>query len=349
MRRVTLKNPSDMEKTLQQKPKRKGTKTNNSFKVVLPFGKKNITNMEEGKRKKKIASPVNKTPPLYSSTPKPGQKPIPFPVSIPIPLSTGQPFFEKELMIVLERVKVPPSVAVQKSTVQSEVKKQDPPMKKKGTKLPSERFPLRKKQPNRRQKNQTSKDPVVVREANITTQIPSEILKTFGISSPLSRIASPSRSSKKTNSVLIETPPRTSTASSSMDCADHTASLEATSTSLSDDGFVPNSCPATPTYGHLGLSLQPNLILSNILEQDGMQLANVSSSSLVDPLETLPQKISSPVVEFNTLSSHCELLYGLAERLFLKPDVYNLDELSFNNSDVRLIAVTPSSVKFSEF
>lgn len=329
-----------MKKSLKQKPKRKVT--NSSIKVVLPISKRNISKMNEEKAKKKIISPVNKTPPLYSSTPKPVQKRLP----LPIPLSAGKPYFEKELVIVLERVKVdqgvPFIVSAQETTVEPCIKKQKLKQTRKVKKSSPQRSVLfRSRSSSRQNKQQTKESSIAGCETNITTQIPSEILKNFGISSPLPRYTSPVRSLKSNNPVLIETPPGTSAAGSSTDC-DHIELNGASVTSLSDDEFLPDSThQANSTCAELGLTVQTNLVMSNILEQDGMQSANTSITSLVDPLETSPEKTISPAIELVPPSTHCELLYGLAERLYLQPDVYNLDELSFSNPDVRVIAVNP--------
>lgn len=339
-----------MGKTLQQKAK--SSVKNKPLKVVLPFSIRSPTFtvplMERGK-KKKIASPLAKAAPLHSSTPKP--KPVQKP--IPIPLTAGQPYFEKELVIILERLDdkqvkvcdtVPSPVVLQKTTNKSDEKKQKPKKESNVAKSAPQSSVQSRSKSIRGQKNQRTKDPSIAEcEANITTQIPSEILKNFGIPSPHSRFASPMRPpSKSSSTVFMETPPRTSTTSSSVNFVDQSLSNTASLSSLSEDEmFLPDSPhhQATATHSQLGLSLQPNLVLSNILEQDGTPMANVSNSSLVDPLETLSPKSCSTAVQHGTLSTHCESLYGLAERVYLKPDTYRLDELSISSPDIRLIAV----------
>lgn len=323
------------------------------LKVVLPFRKTKTPSkspkIQQLKLKKKQKATKNlssliKTPPLHSSTPKPIQKSV----SLPAPLLNCNrfnlattPLLEKELRIVLERIQVDNPIqsklTVEKAVPRS-VKKQRPKEIKKHSKETLTVSTESLVAPNRISKVQERKETSVSTcESYITTQIPSEILENFGIFSQTSKQSSPTRSRIKNTSDLIETPPRTSITCDSVNCVDPCVSNEASAIS-SDESFVPD-LDNQETQTQLLPTSKPKTGLNNFLEHHENPTPNVYNTSQGDSLTNQCNKVSLPRIELGIVSTHCELLYGLVERLYFKPETYHLDELNGNSPDVRLIAV----------
>ena len=172
-------------------------------------------------------------------------------------------------------------------------------------------------------------------DSTIATQIPSDVLETFGIMSP-KRMSTPTRPAS--SCANLETPPPTSSECTSFNFAEHpfctTASLHdcmmSTRTQLPDSSIDFGVKVVVP--------LDPATRNSN--EEEETSMISVSSTSQLDPLETGLQT-SNLKMELGTISTHCEFLYGLVERLYSKPPVWSLHELKIGNTSIRTIAVCP--------
>lgn len=355
-----------MSKSPNLKPKRTGKLAGKPLKVALSFSKtsphKSPQESENvgDKTSNKILgirsiSPksLSKTPPLHSSTPKPTRNAVPTPVSfsgVPYQQKSGQLHLTKHLVVVLERIKiqdyVPAEVRIGQHLNKSVLKKRKPETKKASIPLQDERAFA---SPQQASKNNGRKEtPVKGSDGSILTTIPSEALKNFGLLNQQSKLSSSMRSPTKSDkSVIIETPPRTSTACSSV--ADQSLTHDEVS---SDNCEPPDYLGNVPSAADLDVAeaTVPILLQNNVLEQDIARLTNVSVSSQADPLETAPQLPTihtlGSTMEQEHISSHCDYLYGLNERVYSKPDIFHLNELHFSNSDVRRIA--PYSLKLHE-
>lgn len=348
-----------MSKSPNLKPKRTGKLSGKPLRVALSFSKKTPRKSSQesdnvgGKMANKILgikpiSPksISKIPPLHSSTPKPGRNPVSIPVSVsavPCQQQSGQLHLTKQLVVVLERVKiedyVPEKVCIGKTLDQAIPKKQK--CCKKKASIPSKNgtsFGSPRKANNNIVRQETF---AKGSDGSILTTIPSEALENFGLLTRQPDFSSPVRSSTKSDtSIIIETPPRTSTACSSAD--DRSLTRNEMS---SDNGGIPDylgNLPSTTDSEVVEASV-PILLQSNVLEQDIVRLTNVSGSSQTDPLETALQplvlKNSGTMMEKGHVGTHCDYLYRLNERVYSTPEIFHLRELLFSNSDVRLIAV----------
>lgn len=160
---------------------------------------------------------------------------------------------------------------------------------------------------------------------NITTQIPSDILENFGI---IAGNKSPIRNA------IPETPPHTSPATS----GSHRGTTDqmhpcddATSTSSTE---IPEFI--VPMPGNFDTEA------SAIQAPFSCAYAPLPTANQPDPLDTAPSSSTTPVsgISISTsISAHCDLNYGLTERLYKAPKVYRLHELVFYSADVRRTAV----------
>ena len=135
------------------------------------------------------------------------------------------------------------------------------------------------------------------------TSIPCDALKELGIEYPPE-----SNCNRIRKQVAPDTPPNTSPASnSSNQAADH--------------------MDVTTDYVQVNLAA-PNVSL-------------VSSTSQTDPLDTAAASTSLVTANIGprVVISHCDLNFGLTERLFKPPKTYPIGELSYYSGDIRRLAV----------
>ncbi|XP_057375008.1 uncharacterized protein LOC130695965 [Daphnia carinata] len=349
-----------MSKSPNLKPKRTGKLAGKPFKVALSFSKKSPYKLPQESEVGDASShkilgirsispkSIGKTPPLYSSTPKPTRNAVPIPVSfsgVPCQQKSGQQHLTKNLVVVLERIKIQDYISAEarlgKPLNQSVLTKQKQEKKKSSVLLQDESAFVT---PQEASKNNGRKEtPLKGSDGSILTTIPSEALESFGLLNRQPRLSTPKRSpTKSDNSVIIETPPRTSTACSSVD-----------DQSLTHDGVSSDNCEPPNYLGNVPSTTDLDVAEAILLQSsahDTDRLLDASSSSQDDPLETAPQPPTihtlGSIMEQDHVSSHCDYLYGLNERVYSKPDSFQLSELHFSNSDVRRIA--PYSLKLHE-
>lgn len=290
-----------------------------------------------------IKVPVGKKfiPPKHSSTPKPKENTAIKPATPDILGKRLSKFQMKDCVVLVERLKkedMPVKAFAEKSTVNSVQKKPKGQQKKKEEKK-TPRIPT----PDAVSVNKNSsvingrkEQPTNECENTFVTTIPSEALKSFGLMSCQlePRLTKSIESSPLSEaSILIETPPRTSTACSS--AGDHSASH-----TESCDGSTVNDAEFPTTVARSLEASAPILFQSNNIES--VDRLNASSSSQPDPLEMGPQDRSSRI-NCLPVGVHCDYLYGLNQRMNCKPDIINLHELDFSNPDLRLVAVSKCS------
>lgn len=337
-----------MGRSPQLKPKRATKPRSNSLKVDIKFGKKTPVKRSTSKINHlgadQIPTPAVNPLPLHCSTPKPQPK-----ASQPnnsIQTSTTQLLGDKKLMVVLERIRIedyiPPKLtgrAKPKAALQPKVAKVK--LVKAGQTYP------RKIATKKSKLTKLKEAAPCLSETSVTTQIPSEVLHNFGIlSDQQTCLHSPTRSNVSLSKTAhIETPPQTSTACSSHNSDDNI--LNHTSPSSEDEQSL---LPAfsVPVPSTLLQAIQPSksnhLLYDLYLEP--VPLANVSSTSQRDPLDTR-HLVHEPDAESSPVSVHWELLFGLKERLYQKPAVYHLDELTLSCLDIRKIAVSRNIICLS--
>ncbi len=322
---------------IQQKRSSKGTSKPLQVAIAFPMkGKQDSPEKRNHVSEGMIKVPVgNKfVPPKHSSTPKPKQNSIIKPVPSSNILDKHPSEFQtRNCFVLLERLKeedLPIKASIEKAKVNSIEKKSKGQLKKKEEATveipPPENISCAK---NSSARNGKKGKPTNENENNFVTTIPSEALKSFGLLSCQSEPHTTRSSPLSDRSLLIETPPRTSTACSSV--GDHSASH-----TESCDGTVAND-PECPTTVSRSLEASaPILFPSNNIENVDL---NASSSSQDDPLEMGPQD-RSPKTNWLPVDVHCDYLYGLNQRMNCKPDIINLQDLDFSNPDVRLVAVS---------
>lgn len=300
---------------------------------------KSINNKNFKIRRMKSPSKLQSTPPLYSSTPKPMRKTVSLPT---LPDSTvAASAMEKDVRIVLDRSIVDEYMKNQqvfrkpaakpRAARKSEPKATLP--KKPGRPRAAKKIPT----PPKEKKQLTSfrsfsQDPSLAdvrssvsedftqprdAESHITTQIPSDILENFGIvaaQSPSRRcLAGP------------DTPPHTSPASSSYRAADRfTSDAASTGSDHSSEFHFPEAQFET------GLA-STSLIIPN------SYIPHISSTIQDDPLETISPAVNGAM---GPITNHCDLNYGLNERLYKSPKLYHLEELAYCSVDIRRTAVS---------
>ena len=142
---------------------------------------------------------------------------------------------------------------------------------------------------------------------------------------------------------LLDTPPPTSTCSSSKAAASQRA-YDLSDVDSVQSCLLPDSSeyPAEVLTSPLDLISgdNPDLVGDNI-----QAVFNVSSTTQVDPLNTSSHDSSLTEVYETTefydfVTTNCDLLFGMNERLHSFPEIYNLDQLKFSNATVRRIAVS---------
>lgn len=329
-----------MEKGGKAKENQGAKRKSNPLKVAIPFPKGKAPVAKKNRVVvKKPGAKLTKNPikppaltlrspsarlhqPLCSSTPKALPKPIPLPSLTAGPSNApvnGTIQLKKELRIVLERINVKDYVSSVKtaSLVPS-------------LKISKEKKPKNVKQPKQSEvlpdfivpdmdhteamawqhHNNTDMPHHVAPDLNSSlTSIPCDTLEHLGIAIP-----SRSNCNRIRKQVTPDTPPNTSPASnSSNQAADH---MDVTSDSL----------PFGRDY------VVVNVGASNI--------SLVSSTSQTDPLDTAAtNSLVTANIGSRVVTSHCDLNFGLTERLFKPPKTYPIEELSYYSGDIRRLAV----------
>ena len=328
-----------MSKISNIQHKRSSKGTSKPLQVAIPFpmkGKQDSPEKRNHVSEEMIKVPVgNKfVPPMHSSTPKPNSiiKPV---ASSNILDKHPSDLQTRNCFVVLERLKeedLPVKASIKKAKVNSIRKKPKGQLKKKKEEatveiLSPDNISCAKKSSAG---NGKKGKPTNENENNFVTTIPSEALKSFGLLSCQSGPHTTRSSPLSDRSLLIETPPRTSTACSSV--GDHSASH-----TESCDGTVANDPECLTTVSRSLEASAPILFPSNNIEI--VDQLNASSSSQDDPLEMEPQD-RSPKINWLPVDVHCDYLYGLNQRMNCKPDIIHLQDLDFSNPDVRLVAVS---------
>lgn len=326
-----------MSKVVSHNLKRSLKGQHKPLKVSISFNKKN--NQESPEKDDHVSEEMIKVPvgnkfvpPKHSSTPKPKWNSDTKQVSLSDTLCPQSKFQMKECFVLVERLndnELPRKVSNVKATVSSIPRKQKHQLKKiTNIKRPG----LVSVSPQNLSVGNGRKEKHSKNGESFVTTIPSEALKSFGLFDVPEPLSNQSRGSSlhSNTSVVIETPPKTSAACSSVDdnSSSHTESCN------EDDAELPTAA------SRLVEASAPIIFQSNNVE-DAAPL-NTSSVSQPDPLEMGPQdtslKTRSPPVNV-----HCDYLFGLNERMNCKPDIINLHELDFSNPDVRLVAVSQFS------